>query len=90
MEIFNANGFVPEGVLDTNGDCYIGILTKTKYKKEDYQINSERNALIIKNNDEYTGCIVPVIWAYNDNKTKVYKCKILNKYYKLEEIKFVD
>ena len=46
MEIFNANGFVPEGVLDTNGDCYIGILTKTKYKKEDYQINSERNALI--------------------------------------------
>ena len=46
MEIFNANGFVPESVLDTNVDCYIGILTKTKYKKEDYQINSERNALI--------------------------------------------
>ncbi len=89
MEIFNANGFVPEGVLDTNGDCYIGILTKTKYKKEDYEVNKERKALIVNEKDEYYNCIVSVVFAYNNNSTLVYKCKLLNKYYKLEDISFI-
>ncbi len=89
MEIFNNNGFVPEEVLDTDGNYFVGIITKNKYLKEDYEINFERKALIVNEKDEYFNCIIPVIFAYNNDSTLVYKCKLLNKYYKLEDIKFV-